>query len=117
MKPQVLILEDNFLVAENLAEIVQEDLKAQPLAVCTVSEAVKIIPDGIDFAFLDIELPDGNSFPVAKILMQNKIPFIFVSGNENQALPREFQDVPFVSKPAPTSRLLQLCKSMSSAFG
>ena len=63
MKPQVLILEDNFLIAENLAEIVQEDLRAQPLAVSTVSEAVKIIPDGIDFAFLDIELPMAIAFP------------------------------------------------------
>jgi hypothetical protein len=31
MKPHVLILEDNFLLAENLAEIVQEDLKGEPL--------------------------------------------------------------------------------------
>ena len=38
MKPHVLILEDNYFLAENLAEIVQQDLDGEPVAVSTVAE-------------------------------------------------------------------------------
>lgn len=116
MKPHVLILEDNFLLAENLAEIVQEDLKGEPRPVCTVSEALKIIPDDIALAFLDIELLDGKSYPAARKLMQHNIPFIFVSGNERASLPVEFKDIPLLSKPVPAGQLVRLSKALSNAF-
>ena len=116
MKPHVLILEDNFFLAENLAEIVQQDLYGQPVTVSTVAEALKCIPDDIALAFLDVELLDGKSYPAARKLMLNKIPFIFVSGNEQAALPEEFKDIPFLSKPVSTGRLVRLSKALSNAF-
>ena len=81
MKPNVLIVEDDFIQAANLAEVVQQDLDAEPLAVASVSEALKVIPDNIDLAILDIELVDGKSYPVARKLIHNEIPVIFVSAN------------------------------------
>ena len=116
MKPQVLILEDNFVLAENLAEIVQQDLDGEPVAVSTVAEALKCIPDGIALAFLDIELLDGTSYPAARKLMLNKIPFVFVSGNDPASLPEDFKDIPFLSKPVSPGRLVRLSKALSNAF-
>jgi DNA-binding LytR/AlgR family response regulator len=116
MKPRVLILEDNFLLAENLAEIVEQDLKGKPLAVSTVAEALKCISDDIALAFLDIESLDGKSYPAARKLTQNNIPFIFVSGNERTSLPDDFKDIPFLSRPVPTGRLVRLSKALSNAF-
>ena len=116
MKPHVLILEDNFFLSENLAEIVQQDLNGEPVAVSTVAEALKCIPDDLVLAFLDVELLDGKSYPAAKKLMSNKIPFIFVSGNERASLPEDFKDIPFLSKPVSTGRLIRLSKTMSPAF-
>ena len=80
------------------------------------SDAIEMIPDSIKLAFLDIEVSDGVSYPVAKKLMQHHIPLIFVSGNEKEDVPREFKCVPFVAKPAAPGRLIQLSKSLSSAF-
>ena len=116
MKPRVLILEDNFLLSENLAEIVHHDLEADALQVSHVSEAMTKIPDGFALALLDIEVLDGKSYPVARKLMQNDIPFIFVSGNDPDSLPKDLRDTPFLSKPASGRRLVQLSKSLSSAF-
>ena len=116
MKPHVLILEDNFLLAQDLSEVVQQELGGEPVPVATVAEALEIIPDHIDFAFLDVELSVGTSFPVARKLMQNHIPFIFVSGIERDGLPDDFRKFPFLSKPVPSGRLVRLTKALSDVF-
>ena len=78
MRPHVLIVEDNFLLSECLVDIVQEDLSAEPLTATCVSVALGIIPDDIVLAFLDIEVEDGKSYPAARKLMANNIPFICI---------------------------------------
>ena len=70
------------------------------MQVSHVSEAMKNIPDGFALALLDIEVLDGKSYPVARKLMQNDIPFIFISGNERDSLPQDLKHTPFLSKPA-----------------
>ncbi len=116
MKPHVLIVEDDFLQAANLAEVVQQDLDAQPLAVASVSEALKIIPDDIELAILDIEVMDGTSFPAARKLMQNDIPFIFVSANARASLPDDLKKVPFLSKPFVPGNLVRVSKALMPAL-
>ncbi|MEO7861636.1 MAG: response regulator [Nitrospirales bacterium] len=116
MRPHVLILEDNFLLAQDLSEIVQQELGGDAVAVATVVEALAKIPDHIDFAFLDVELSSGKSYPAARKLMQTHIPFIFVSGSERMSLPDDLRDIPFLSKPVPSGRLVRLTKAMSNVF-
>jgi DNA-binding LytR/AlgR family response regulator len=116
MKPHVLIVEDDFLLAANLEDIVQQDLNAEPIGVSTVSEALKIIPDNLALAFLDIEVRDGKSYPVARKLVENSIPFIIVSGNDRKSLPEDLKDSPFLTKPVATGRLVRLAKTLSDAF-
>ena len=116
MKPHVLILEDDFLIAANLGEVVHDDLDAEPIEVSSVSEALKILPDGIALALLDIEVRDGKSYAVARKLMEHNIPFIMVSGNEQGSLPHDLKEAPFLSKPVVPGRLVRLAKALSSAF-
>ncbi|HQY74373.1 MAG TPA: response regulator [Aestuariivirga sp.] len=97
MKPNVLIVEDDFIQAANLAEVVQQDLDAEPLAVASVTEALQVIPDNTDLAILDIELVDGKSYPVARKLIDNEIPVIFVSANARAFLPDDLKDIPFLA--------------------
>lgn len=116
MRPHVLIVEDNFLLSECLVDIVQEDLAAQPLTATCVSVALGIIPDDIVLAFLDIEVEDGKTYPAARKLRANGIPFIFVSGNEPSSLPEDLREVPFLSKPVDPRRLIGLAKELCSEF-
>jgi DNA-binding LytR/AlgR family response regulator len=116
MKPQVLILEDDFLLSEDLANLVRDALDAIPVVATTVSDATDLIDDNIVFAFLDIDLPDGTSYSVAKKLLESGIPLVFVTGKEREIVPKEFKNIPFVAKPASVDNLVQLAKSLSSAF-
>ena len=116
MRPHVLIVEDNFLLSECLVDIVQEDLFAEALTATCVSVALGIIPDDIVLAFLDIEVEDGKTYPAARKLMANNIPFIFVSGNEPSSLPDDLKEVPFLSKPVDPGRLISLARELSDAF-
>lgn len=117
MKPNVLIVEDNFLLCADIADLVADRLNATPVTADSIAKAMKLVCDDIAFAFLDIDVSDGESYPVAQKLMDNEIPIVFVSGKDQDLLPDEFSDVPFVSKPASPRVLVQLAKSLSSAFG
>ena len=116
VRPHVLIVEDDFLLSECLVDIVQEDLSAEALTATCVSVALGIIPDGIVLAFLDIEVKDGKTYPAARKLMANNIPFIFVSGNEPSSLPDDLKEAPFLSKPVDPRRLIRLARELSDAF-
>lgn len=116
MKPHVLIVEDDFLQAANLAEVVEQHLDAEPLAVASVSEALKIIPDNIELAILDIEVVGGKSYPAARKLMRNDIPIIFVSANARAFLPDDLKEIPFLSKPFVPGNLVRLSKALNPAF-
>ena len=110
MKPNVLIVEDDFIQAANLVEVVQQDLDAEPLAVASVTEALKVVTDNTDLAILDIELVDGKSYPVAHKFIDNEIPVIFVSANSRSFLPDDLKDIPFLPKPFVPGTLVRLSK-------
>ena len=74
MKPRVLIVEDNFLLSEHLADMVQEDLAAESLTATRVSVALGLIPDDIALALLEIEVVNGKTYPAARKLKANRIP-------------------------------------------
>jgi CheY-like chemotaxis protein len=116
MKPHVLVLEDNFIISLDFAGLVAEDLHAIPVMASSVAAALKLIPNDIDLAFLDVDVLDGLSYPVARKLKESDIPFIFVSGKNRDLLPDEFREAPFVSKPAPAYKMVQLAKSLTGAF-
>lgn len=115
MKPHILIVEDNFILAEELSDIVRDDLQGIPFITASASTAIDHLPDTFQLAFLDIEVLDGNTYPVARILRVSNIPFIFVSGNNPKSMPEEFRNEPFIAKPYRKNDLLILARSLSNA--
>ena len=85
MEPHVFILENDFMLAEDLAYLVREGLTAIPVVATTVASAIEQIDDSIVFAFLDIDLPDGTSYPVARKLLESDIPCVFVTEKERES--------------------------------
>ncbi len=96
---RILIVEDDPFVALDLECIVKESADADICMASTLAEARRCAQLPIDFAFLDIDLPDGKIFPVAAELRRRNIPFVFVSGALLHEIPVMLQDVPFISKP------------------
>lgn len=96
---RIMILEDDPLTALNL-QLVVEDCGHEVVSLCeTVADAREHLADELDFAFLDIDLPDGKSFEVAARLEERRVPFAFVSGSMLCELPKHLRHARFIAKP------------------
>lgn len=114
---RVLIVEDEFLVAMLLEDILS-DMGHQVMASFTrVHEAVQFAERAdIDFAVLDINLRDVKSFPVAEILRRRGIPFVFATGYGTEGLSAEFRNELTLQKPY-EPRELERAITMACARG
>ncbi|WP_246401299.1 response regulator [Rhizobium hidalgonense] len=97
---RILIVEDEFLIAMLLEDLLSRMGHHVVACVARVDEAMKFVdqPD-IDFAILDINLGGEKSFPVATLLRRRKIPFIFATGYGTEGLADEFRDELALRKP------------------
>jgi DNA-binding NtrC family response regulator len=87
------------MIALDLECIVLEAMEATTTVVSSVESATATIENGIDFAFLDIDVLDGDTFGLAKELNEQGIPFTFVSGQNHARLPEWSKAQPFIPKP------------------
>jgi hypothetical protein len=76
----------------------------------SVPHALRLISDAqdIDGAVLDIRLRDERVYPVADVLRQRGIPFVFATGYEGWVIPPMYADVPRCEKPVDTSELARV---------
>jgi CheY-like chemotaxis protein len=111
MKPlRILIVEDEPLVAMNLKEMVDELVTATVVIEPSVAATKEALRKAVDFAFLDVQVTNGETFEIAHILERKSVPFVFVSGSPQDQLPSDLRTVPFISKPlfpAQVERVLQ----------
>lgn len=96
---RILILEDDVLVGLDLHSIVEE-CGHEVVKVCGTLEAMRLaLREPPDFAFLDIDLPDGNSFGIAAQLVERDVPFAFVSASRRSEVPEHLRQSRFIAKP------------------
>ena len=97
---RILILEDEPIIAIDLADIVRDSIDAEIVHAMNLKQAVEALEGGIDFALLDIAVgPAGEtSLPLARTLMSRGTPFCFVSSCL-EWLPPSFERVPQLAKP------------------
>jgi len=105
-RPRVLVVEDEYLIRMLLEDMLDElgyDLAA---GVGTISEASEAASSG-DFhaAILDVNLDGQEIFPVADILAQRGLPFVFVTGYGERSLPGPHRDRPALQKPFQAEQL------------
>ena len=103
----ILIVEDEYLLAEELrAEL--EDEGAQVIGPAgTVQEALALVRDTrhLDGAVLDLNLGGEPSCPVAQALTERGAPLVFATGYDLSVLPPRFAPVPRCEKPLNMRRL------------
>lgn len=105
---RVLIVEDESVIALEIESIVLNRLPdAETVVAHSVTEAFAEI-DRVDLAFLDIDVTDGKTYPLALELRLRKIPFVFVSGADRAEAPPGLQDVDLVPKPFAPSDIEKL---------
>jgi hypothetical protein len=56
-----------------------------------------VLEHPLDFAFLDVKVVDGETTPFATVLIEQNIPFAFVSATPPHELPGALRDSPLIS--------------------
>lgn len=105
--PRILIVEDEFLVADDIATSLEDLGYAVIGPVATVSEALGLVAgEPIDGVVLDANLDGVSSAPVAAELTARGVPFIVVTGYGRLDLPTsQLNDAPRVTKPCNMAEL------------
>ncbi|MBV8684015.1 MAG: response regulator [Caulobacteraceae bacterium] len=95
------MVEDEFLLADDLSHSLQEAGAIVLGPVRTVSDALRLIETGarMDGALLDVNLGREKVFPVAEALEARNVPFCFTTGYESQSIPERFSKVARFEKP------------------
>ena len=98
---RLLVVEDEFLIAVTLAEILEADGAQVIGPVGTVQDALDAITTSdLDGAVLDVHLGRERIFPVADVLMERNVPFVFLTGYDKWVIPETYRDTLRFEKPA-----------------
>ena len=98
---RLLLVEDHYALATNLADVAVQAGADVIGPVATVADALHLIealPE-LDAAVLDVNLREETSYPVADVLRARRVPFCFSSAQDRARLPERFRDVPLCRKP------------------
>ncbi|MBS0232116.1 MAG: response regulator [Proteobacteria bacterium] len=97
---QILIVEDEALIAQLLAMYV-EDLGHEVIGpAATVDEALAMLNARRPaFAIIDCTLGHEECTPIADALSKANLPFAFATGHGIDALPVTYKSLPVISKP------------------
>jgi CheY-like chemotaxis protein len=98
---RVLVVEDEMLVALMISDMLT-DLGHEPVGpAMRLEQALELARrEQIDAAVLDVNLGEGNnSFPVADVLRNRRVPFFFATGYGLQGLSEAYRDVGILDKP------------------
>lgn len=106
---RILVVEDTFLVADLIVEQLQDCGCNVVGPAARVAKALALAEqEDLDGALLDVNLAGEYCFPVAAALHRRRVPFVFLTGYGEMALPIEFRAVPRLSKPFDLTELVRL---------
>ena len=97
---RVLVVEDEGAVALMIEDMLM-DLGCRIVAsAADIGRACEFATTAdLDFALLDLNLAGSSALPVAYILRQRGIPFVFSTGYGASGVPKEFSTTPSLAKP------------------
>ena len=113
MPQDVLLVEDNLIIALDSEEVMQRLGVATVRTASSVTEALKAIDEQKpDFALLDVNLGVETSFEIAERLVEIGVPFAFATGyGEQIAFPAAFSAAEKIRKPYSTDTLRKALQS------
>ena len=97
----ILVAEEEYFIADNVARVL-EQLGADVLGpVSTLGGALTLLEvlDRVDGAVLDINLQDEAVHPLLDALKARGIPYVFATGDGEEVIPTQYQDVPRWTRP------------------
>ena len=103
----VLILEDDYYLADDAAQALQE-AGATVLGPCSdAAEAIALADrKKPGCALVDVNLGRGPNFAPARALLARGVSIIFVTGYDEDVIPEDLRNLPCVNKPVGAVRLV-----------
>jgi CheY-like chemotaxis protein len=100
--PRILVAEDEYLIARNMRTLLRRFGSHVVGPVPNLDQAIELArTETFEAAILDVKLADGRPvYPLADLLAERGIPFLFVSGYSREDLPARYRRVPLIVKPA-----------------
>jgi CheY-like chemotaxis protein len=98
---RILVVEDEYLIAISLADALENAGSVVVGPASSVDKALQTIDSEphIDAAVVDVNLGGVLAYAVADMLIARKIPFVFTSGYEDNALRERYSQVKTCPKP------------------
>ncbi len=112
----ILVVEDEFLIAEEMAAMLEEagHVVLGPVGSVRAAEAVLADRGKPDVAVIDANLRGETSAPLAANLRDLGVPFCVCTGYRIGDLKALFGDVVTIQKPIDPARLLQTVSALAS---
>ena len=111
---RILLIEDEFLVAEEMSEEIR-DLGVEVIGpFASIDEAVEALQsrDDIDGALIDINLNGVCAYPVADELLARDVPFAFTTVYDHASIADRYGQIPYVNKPVAAHVLKQTIRTV-----
>ena len=100
-RPEILIIEDNFLTASEVSDIVRDCGYGVAGTAARVARGLELLDQKpIDGAIVDINLDGTYSFPLCAELERRKVPYCFLTAYPALIVPPDFANTPVLTKPA-----------------
>ncbi len=111
---KVLVVEDEYLIADDLAEMLKEAGANVVGPAASLPIAMRILDHGekIDAAVLDINLREVEVFPLADRLAEQKVPIIFLTGYGQNNVPERFAAIGRCEKPMEIHKVIAFLDSV-----
>jgi PAS domain S-box-containing protein len=115
--PRLLLVEDEALVGMMMRDLLSDMgfFVAGPF--CSIAEAMPVARSHeFDGAVLDLNLRGEFVYPLAERLQKVGVPFIFVTGYDQESVDPQFADVPMLQKPIAREALEEVLRTTLSSM-
>ena len=104
---RILLVEDEYLLADELRAVLTAEGADALGPVATLAEALGLVSleIEIDAAVLDTNLRGEMVFPVADLLDQRRVPFLFTTGYDASMIPTRFKHIARCEKPTDLEKI------------
>jgi CheY-like chemotaxis protein len=99
---RILVVEDNFLVAEVIRDMLAASGCVIVGPVARLDEGVRLASqEALDGAVLDVNLNGERCYPIARALRDRGVPYLFLTGYDDDSAmaPQELKPARHLSKP------------------